>query len=120
MGHRDLLVTQNLPQPTSNQRPVTSRVASAARAALFKRRYRNVALYPPIATVSPQRDNQLIGLEQCVSESAGSPTSPKIAPLAPQSRRAGSDESKGRVGVGSCGEAQLGGAVPFLSGAYLR
>ena len=84
------------------------------------RRYRNVALYPPIVTVSPQRDNQLIGLEKCVSESAGSPTSPKIAPLAPQSRRAGSEDSKGRVGVGSCGEAQLGGAVPFLSGAYLR
>src|ERR1035441_6651151 len=43
MGHRDLLVTQNLPQPTSNQRPVTSRVASAARAALFKRDSRYVA-----------------------------------------------------------------------------
>src|ERR1700691_5838530 len=37
MGHRDLLVTQNLSQPTGNQPPVTSRVASAARAALFKR-----------------------------------------------------------------------------------
>src|ERR1035438_8573938 len=30
MGHRDLLVTQNLSQPTSNLRPATSRVASAA------------------------------------------------------------------------------------------
>jgi len=30
MGHRDLLVAQNLSQPTSNQRPVTSRAASAA------------------------------------------------------------------------------------------
>src|ERR1019366_414425 len=30
MGHRDLLVTQTLSQPTSNQRPVAARVASAA------------------------------------------------------------------------------------------
>jgi len=30
MGHRDLLVTQNLSQSTSNQRQVAARVASAA------------------------------------------------------------------------------------------
>src|SRR3984893_15992779 len=66
MGHRDLLVTQNLSQPTSNQRPATSREASAARAALFKRRYRvrrerrwsTAGVSPPGNWFAPPGSNQ--------------------------------------------------------------